>query len=562
MTDEAFLQAIRENPDDDMPRLIFADWLEDYTQPERAEFVRLQVALARLPEDHPARPALQTRERGLLLDHERDWTLGLRHLADSWQFRRGLVDEVLIDRRLTAEQLAELFRWPVVRRVVTRHGWRVFPGLVRCPEARVLEEVLFANTRLAERLFRDLVECPHFERLHTLEVSNCQIERRGLTWLVRSPLLGRLRSLVLSGNNLGSSAAELFRSPQVGNLRLLDLSGCRLNAETAVAIASAPLLRGLTTLRLGNNVLGDAGCATLLGCPHLAGLQDLNLDHTHAGEATWSALLQADFPCSLRRLSVHGARLWSSDLFHLLASGRLGSLEVLDLSGSSLLDDSELDPHPEPQASRPGNRPLALCLNDLWGEIGNSPAVLVRLFLTHAGLGRAQRLSLRQVADHPAVFHALLRSPHLGGLRCLDLVDCSELDGEMFAALLGSELMERLTALNLGACHLVDQHAIELAGHPNARHLTWLGLNSNSIGSRGARALAESPHLRNLRHLDLSGNRIDDDGALALARTPHLGSPVVLDLAENPIGREGTAALLRAAREQFERSVTIPHMGA
>ena len=42
----AFLAAIAANPDDDTPRLIFADWLEEHGEPERAEFVRVQVELA------------------------------------------------------------------------------------------------------------------------------------------------------------------------------------------------------------------------------------------------------------------------------------------------------------------------------------------------------------------------------------------------------------------------------------------------------------------------------------------------------------------------------------
>jgi uncharacterized protein (TIGR02996 family) len=37
-----FLQAVIEAPDDDAPRLIYADWLEDHGDPERAEFIRLQ----------------------------------------------------------------------------------------------------------------------------------------------------------------------------------------------------------------------------------------------------------------------------------------------------------------------------------------------------------------------------------------------------------------------------------------------------------------------------------------------------------------------------------------
>src|SRR5262249_36119795 len=43
-----FLRTIAENPDDDAPRLVFSDWLEEHGHPERAEFIRLQIALARM----------------------------------------------------------------------------------------------------------------------------------------------------------------------------------------------------------------------------------------------------------------------------------------------------------------------------------------------------------------------------------------------------------------------------------------------------------------------------------------------------------------------------------
>jgi uncharacterized protein (TIGR02996 family) len=50
------LQAIRENPADDLPRLVYADWLDDHDQPQRAEFIRLQIELARRPPcGHPWR---------------------------------------------------------------------------------------------------------------------------------------------------------------------------------------------------------------------------------------------------------------------------------------------------------------------------------------------------------------------------------------------------------------------------------------------------------------------------------------------------------------------------
>jgi uncharacterized protein (TIGR02996 family) len=45
--DDAFLQSILEAPDDDSPRLIYADWLDERGDP-RAEFLRLECRLARL----------------------------------------------------------------------------------------------------------------------------------------------------------------------------------------------------------------------------------------------------------------------------------------------------------------------------------------------------------------------------------------------------------------------------------------------------------------------------------------------------------------------------------
>jgi uncharacterized protein (TIGR02996 family) len=44
----AFLAAIKASLDDDAPRLQFADWLEERGQGERAEFIRVQLHLARI----------------------------------------------------------------------------------------------------------------------------------------------------------------------------------------------------------------------------------------------------------------------------------------------------------------------------------------------------------------------------------------------------------------------------------------------------------------------------------------------------------------------------------
>jgi uncharacterized protein (TIGR02996 family) len=50
--DDAFLQAILDAPDDDTPRLVYADWLEEYGQPDRAAFIRVLMN-----DNYTSRPA-------------------------------------------------------------------------------------------------------------------------------------------------------------------------------------------------------------------------------------------------------------------------------------------------------------------------------------------------------------------------------------------------------------------------------------------------------------------------------------------------------------------------
>ena len=47
-TERALLTAIADSPDEDTPRLVYADWLDENGDPDKAEFIRVQIELARL----------------------------------------------------------------------------------------------------------------------------------------------------------------------------------------------------------------------------------------------------------------------------------------------------------------------------------------------------------------------------------------------------------------------------------------------------------------------------------------------------------------------------------
>jgi uncharacterized protein (TIGR02996 family) len=50
--ESAFYQAIRDEPDDEAPRLAYADWLEEHGQAGRAEWIRASYALGRVHHDN------------------------------------------------------------------------------------------------------------------------------------------------------------------------------------------------------------------------------------------------------------------------------------------------------------------------------------------------------------------------------------------------------------------------------------------------------------------------------------------------------------------------------
>src|SRR5262245_42365097 len=95
MSDEAsLLAAICDNPEEDTPRLAFADWLDENGRRDdrmRAAFIRAQIELARLPEDDENPDAALLRAEVELQVVEppegstrcRAWTVPLRNLPRS-----------------------------------------------------------------------------------------------------------------------------------------------------------------------------------------------------------------------------------------------------------------------------------------------------------------------------------------------------------------------------------------------------------------------------------------------------------------------------------------------
>lgn len=125
--DNPFLQALLAEPEDDTLRLAMADWLDENEQPERAEFIRVQIELARGVPDRPRRCQLELRQRDLLIAHDKEWVAPLAKVLQckpgqwgGWVFRRGFVEYFNLPTRVINKRGGELAKLTPVRGLFLR----------------------------------------------------------------------------------------------------------------------------------------------------------------------------------------------------------------------------------------------------------------------------------------------------------------------------------------------------------------------------------------------------------------------------------------------------------
>src|SRR4051794_12802549 len=89
---QALLQGCKDAPDEDVPRFVLADWLDEHGEADRAEFIRLQCRLAH--EDVPAgeEAVAEARAHALYLRHANEWLGPLRDRPGECRLRRGLIE--------------------------------------------------------------------------------------------------------------------------------------------------------------------------------------------------------------------------------------------------------------------------------------------------------------------------------------------------------------------------------------------------------------------------------------------------------------------------------------
>jgi uncharacterized protein (TIGR02996 family) len=266
MTDDAdaLLRSVLAAPDDDAPRLIYADWLDEHGDPARAEFIRAQVELARPSTDRARREQLVQAERTLLRANGAAWTAWLPAWVQEREFRRGFVEGIRCEAGAFISGADEVRRRTPLSAVRVGGNEELAVPLFR---SRALDglRALTVSVPVPAGAWEYLAACPYLGRLRQLTLNSKGPPGEMIEALIGSAALPALRTLRLPWCTLGDEhTARLVGHPWVTRLRALDLRNNFIAAEGGQAIADSPHLDRLGSLNLRGNAVADTWVAEVL----------------------------------------------------------------------------------------------------------------------------------------------------------------------------------------------------------------------------------------------------------------------------------------------------------
>jgi len=280
--ERAFIEEIRADPRDEVPRLVYADYLEESGDP-RGEFIRIQCELTHLQPADPARVGLEARESELLDAHAEAWLAPLRQLGAEGLsvrcFQRGLIERVRIDARTFLSNAGELCD--------------IAPALY-CVE---LKNVTEAVTELGGAALP--------EQITSLDLSANRLQSPAIAGWASAPWTSQLTEFNLEFNRLADEGLAHLASLRLPNLQKLSLGVNGVGPAGVASLTNGPLAQ-LTALSLRVNPIGDAGAKRLASWPDLANLRELDLASAELQTPGAKALAESPHLNALAHLNLCG----------------------------------------------------------------------------------------------------------------------------------------------------------------------------------------------------------------------------------------------------------------
>jgi uncharacterized protein (TIGR02996 family) len=366
--ERAFIQSIQLAPEDDAPRLIFADWLEDNGQPERAEFIRIQCQMPLLPWNSPQRQAWQERQGSILQERWDDWLGPWKDLAVNQTFERGflaslqltsragvgledypasfsphldLLHTLVFSRTGIAEDVllrVDRASLPCLRRIVCERcmrGNNIVKVLAAFPTTTTITSLAIQDCRIGPNAVKALCRAPWIANLRALDLSHNPFEPRGVAALGNCPHLAHLNELDLSGYCWNEETEQLAKWARSGLKSLAFGSGPHGPTVASVEkVLQAPAFSSLRSLRIGAAVSGEI--ERLHACPLLSRVVHLDLQCCELTDGDVEELARAPWTSELRELVLASGLITDAGVMALAGSPVCSNLTFLDLSCSTI----------------------------------------------------------------------------------------------------------------------------------------------------------------------------------------------------------------------------------
>jgi uncharacterized protein (TIGR02996 family) len=469
--DDAFLQEIIADPDSDVPRLVYADYLEENGNADRAEFIRVQCELAKLGEDDERRFDLEAREQELLQAFGKKWLAPSRAWASvGWEYRRGFVEHITLTSSRLAKYADELFRRAPVREVTLRGLPAALTELVNCPQlARICAlDVVSGLNYLREAYCAELASSPYLKNLRTLRFNRTRTGVGGIAVLLATGAFPELTRLELQHHRHRRLTDVLADLPSLARLRELDLSYNEFGDDGLQALMRSQYLAGPRSLLLASNRISAVGVRAL-AVDSLNGLAELDLADNLLGDEGVRALAVSIPWRGLTLLDLNLNRIGDTGLHSLTRARCVGDLRVLNLANNPIGTKG---------ARSLAQSPLSRCLTRLYlngNRLGDDGARAIAA----ARWPKLARLSLAVNRIGSAGVAALAAAP-LDELVSLSLCG-NDLDDNAVRALARADCWPRLARLDLSRNRLSERGVSDLANSPLAAGLRVLCLAANGI---------------------------------------------------------------------------------
>jgi uncharacterized protein (TIGR02996 family) len=294
--DAAFIADIRTNSEDDTPRLIYADWLEDQGDP-RGLFIRLDIEC--LTERDPLRMRMLLRDRKRLLQRYERWWSPADKVVAIGGFSRGFLEAVTMTPEQVIAHGEEVFaREPIDElRMDLSLQSRLLP-LAQAPSLQSIRRLRLSYKYVSGRVF-DLLDSACLTAVNALTIrhpENADLTDTDVRSVIRSRHFPRLRILRLT--SVAPEQLEILLHGRGFAVERLEVPGwCEpvlnpvddgedepqtvihhesIGREGLEALAQHPAAKSLRYLDASYNPVSLV-LPEILGSPHLANLETIRI---------------------------------------------------------------------------------------------------------------------------------------------------------------------------------------------------------------------------------------------------------------------------------------------